>query len=242
MRKDMNKVLTESPRAGGKGPKKRRFDKKSRPRRCYSEVEADDEPLQEEELALPRESMKKRHKVDGYEKSLTDHIQPLRRFLISQAGRPWNDVWSDICQVLKGNGLQANHVKDHVKDFVGGIPHSGKTQFRPRDWHRTDSWAGLYVDEEGILRHQPGPKIWKRRVKKRYHYTRESDLVEYHKINGCWYRVELERLSYEFPTRWGGKRLEVSYYVKKKKALSRKKAHKLGLEEHYETVPPKLRG
>ena len=242
MRKDMNKVVTERPRAGARGELRKVFDKKNQPRRELNRVEEEDEELRDEEFLLPRESMRRRYKVGEQSKNLTDHIKPLLRYLRSQAGRPWNDVWSDICQVLKGNGLQANHVKEHVKQYVDGIPHSGETYFRPEDWHQPRSFKeGVYVDEKGILRKSPSKKKWWKRDKEFYHYTRESDLVEYHKINGCWFRIELVEETSEYRSRFTGHLYYTkTHYIKNKQALSRKKSRKLGLEGHYETRPPRI--
>ncbi|MCI0527036.1 MAG: hypothetical protein L0Y56_06270 [Nitrospira sp.] len=148
MRKDMAKVLTERPRVGGAVSNKKSFAAANTPRtkRHFKGVKDD--------LSPKRESMRKRHRYRFGGKEFSDHIQPLRRYLESQAGRPWDKVWSDVCKRLKGNGLQAQHVKDHVKSYVGGIPHSGQTYFRNEEWFRPDT--PVYVDKHGILR--KGPK------------------------------------------------------------------------------------
>ncbi len=148
MRKDMNKVLTKRPRVGGKGPQRKTYDQlnRCREKRFYKGVEVDTRPKQE--------SMRRRHVVGGDWKEFSDLIGPLERFLISRVGRPWDKVWSEICQVLKGNGLQAAHLKGHVKQMVDGIPHSGETFFREEDWFKPH-WGAVYVDEHGILRKNP---------------------------------------------------------------------------------------
>lgn len=238
MRQDMNKVLIERPRVGGRGKQRKRFDKitRGRERRYFKGVAVD--------LRPKKESMRKKHKINGDYKEFTDLIGPLEKFLFSRVGQPWNDVWSEICAVLKGNGLQAQHVKGHVKQMVGGIPHSGETYFRDDDWFAPGSRYGrcVYVDEDGILQKSEGSS-WRKQEKKRYPYYRESDTIEYHKLNGCWFRVEIG--SYVGEKKHKGYFRdyyvkETCYYVINKKALSRKETKKLALDQKFETISPKL--
>lgn len=146
MRKDMNKVLTTRPRVGGNYKKRSKtYERKSTPKeiRYHKGVKVDLSPKQE--------SMRRRHRVNRDYKMFSDLIGPLQHYLCTQVGRPWNDVWSEVCQVLRGTGLQAQHVKQHVKWEVGGIPHSNKPEGMHFEWHKP-SYGVVYVDEEGILR------------------------------------------------------------------------------------------
>ena len=238
MRYDMNKVVTERTRYGGKGGSRRTYEKASLPRekRSFKGVDVDLRPKQE--------SMRKKHRVNGDSKEFSDLLGPLEGYLFSKVGEPWNDVWSDICKVLKGNSLQADHIKGHVKQMVGGIPHSGETSFRDEDWFSPGSRYGqsVYVNEDGILCKNEGKRY--RHKKTVYPYYRESDTVEYHKLNGCWFRVEIEsyEIEKEYKGYYGSKytRTETHYNVVSKRALSGKDAKKLDLENKTETVAPKL--
>ncbi|GAB1538106.1 hypothetical protein NUACC21_07640 [Scytonema sp. NUACC21] len=51
-------------------------------------------------------------------KYLSDHLGPLRRFLRSKVGQPWNEVYSQLCQRLDSNTMAGKHVIDHVWDYV----------------------------------------------------------------------------------------------------------------------------
>ncbi len=148
MRRDMNKVLCTRGRAGGGYSSEKGFDKKNTPKeiRYFKGVKVD--------LAPKCESMRKRHMVNWNNNEFTDHIEPLHRYLLSQVGNNWDDVWSDICKVLRGKSLQALHVKQHVKWAVDGVPHSGECTFDEKDWHEP-RWGVVYVDEDGILRKNP---------------------------------------------------------------------------------------
>ena len=248
MRRDMNKVLIERPRAGGNCKPRKKFEKISRSKRRFRDydedydVEIDDSPR--------KVSMRKPHKVNGDEKYFTDLLGPLARFLRSRDGKRWDDVWSEICQVMKGNGLQAAHIKGHVKDYVGGIPHSGvKSYGYKREPWTPNSYDPVYVDPEGILRKNPewDHKPWKARRRNNptiYHYYRESDTVEYHKLNGAWFRVEISSETYEkfYKSLYGGsyKRSEVLYSIEDKRTISKKEAKLLDLDNRYEYIPPKL--
>lgn len=238
MRDDMNKVVIERTRTGGKGGSRKAYDKASLPRekRSFKGVDVD--------LRPKHESMRKKHVVNGDPKEFSDLLGPLEGYLFSKVGEPWNDVWSDICKVLKGNSLQAAHIKGHVKQMVGGIPHSGESYFRAEDWFSPGSRYGrcVYVNENGILCKKEGESF--KRKKAVFHYYRESDTVEYHKLNGCWFRVEIApyevEKKYNRYSNYAYTRTEIHYSVVDKRALSKKEIKKLKLNGRTETVAPKL--
>jgi hypothetical protein len=65
---------------------------------------------------LPRfEGIKRPHR---WRKGLTDLLGPLKRWLQSQVGRPWNDVYSEACAVIKPDSIIRAHVKTHLLQFV----------------------------------------------------------------------------------------------------------------------------
>lgn len=237
MRYDMNKVVTERTRYGGKGGSRRTYEKASLPRekRSFKGVDVD--------LRPKHESMRKKHRVNGDSKEFSDLLGPLEGYLFSKVGEPWNDVWSDICKVLKGNSLQADHIKGHVKQMVGGIPHSGETFYG--EWFEPGWRYGqreVYVNEAGILCKNDHKQD--KREAEVYHYYRESDTVEYHKLNGAWFRVEIGHEDKERRWQgWGGywhTRGYTYYFPTSKKALSKKEIKKLGLNKKTETRAPKL--
>ncbi len=61
-------------------------------------------------------------------KGLTDLLGPLRRWLQAQVGRPWNDVYSEACAVIKPDSIIRAHVKTHLLQFVqrDTLMHDGK--------------------------------------------------------------------------------------------------------------------
>jgi hypothetical protein len=107
MRADMGKVLVERPRLG-------RWRKASRPGKGYAKrlkkcLDAGESPP-------AREGMKASH-ANG-RKHFNEHLGPLRRFLDANTGRPWDKVYSEICQhVDRGNVVQ-KHILTHLFDYV----------------------------------------------------------------------------------------------------------------------------
>ncbi len=51
-------------------------------------------------------------------KGLTDLLGPLKRWLQSQVGRHWNDVYSEACTVIKPDSVIRGHIKTHLLQFV----------------------------------------------------------------------------------------------------------------------------
>jgi hypothetical protein len=107
MRADMGKVLVERPRIksrrSARGPAKgyrKRLD------RCY----ADDgsPPL--------REGIK--HRYGNNRKHFNEHLGPLRRFLDSNVGRPWDKVYSEICRHVDRENVVQKHILTHLFDYV----------------------------------------------------------------------------------------------------------------------------
>ncbi|MBY0456076.1 MAG: hypothetical protein K2V38_01930, partial [Gemmataceae bacterium] len=107
MREDMAKVLVERPRLGrrraeswpGKGYRKQL-------RKCW---QAGVEPP-------AREGMKSTY---GYNtKHFNEHLGPLRRFLDANVGRPWDKVYSEICQQVERGNVVQNHILTHLFDYV----------------------------------------------------------------------------------------------------------------------------
>src|SRR5438552_1905210 len=61
-------------------------------------------------------------------KWFSDLLGPLRRWLQAQVGRPWNDVYSEACAVIKPDSIIRAHVKTHLLQFVERhtFMHAGK--------------------------------------------------------------------------------------------------------------------
>lgn len=144
MRADMAKVIVERPRHGSSAKSKRKgYDREQR--RAGWEGRAG------------REGMRRR---SGHGKHFNEHLGPLRRFLLSRVGHPWDKVFSEICVHVNRNSAVQDHVRDHVAQTVAihvvlidGVPCSGEgadygRPLRPGRW-----WHVFYVcPRTGLLR------------------------------------------------------------------------------------------
>ena len=95
----------------------------------------------------------------GATKELNDNLGPIRRFLRSRLGRPWDDVYSEVRAVFKNGGMAQEHALGHlidavrmdVKEFDGVLCFKPKRYggFRPLEY-------GYYVDPlTGLLSCMP---------------------------------------------------------------------------------------
>lgn len=103
MRSDMDKVIVERPRYGSRSPSRKKGYK-----RYINSVPLEDQPQ--------RESMLGRWK--GRDKLLNEHLGPMRRFLRSNIGRPWNKVHQELCEYVSFDNAVQAHVLAHVFEYV----------------------------------------------------------------------------------------------------------------------------
>lgn len=103
MRSDMDKVIVERPRYGSRLP-----SKKKGYRKLIQTTPFENLPTKEPMLG----------RWKGLEKSLNEHLGPMRRFLRSNVGRPWNSIHRELCEHISfSNAVQA-HVLQHIDQYV----------------------------------------------------------------------------------------------------------------------------
>lgn len=199
MREDMDEVIIERPRR----PKNKRGKEK------YHRRRAPGIPLED----LPSKESHKRSHIDR--RYPNENLSPLQRYLESNVGRPWNKVYSEICENLNTNSAVQYHILQHIYDFL-----YDKTFIGPdgRVWAKMNSRRFLRQGEEpledlrqrvvlyvhpvdGILKRIHRPKGWK---PKPYYWESQKPEgparvdgptgVQYHKIDGIWYLVRLAPL------------------------------------------------
>ena len=107
MRKDMSKVIVERPRTG-------RAAGDLRPGRTRAVEDDDGEPVRAGRGG--RSPLK--HDRQRKTKRLNETLNPLKRYLGKQVGRPWDKVFSEIAENLKPSSTVQQHVRDHIEDFV----------------------------------------------------------------------------------------------------------------------------
>ena len=175
MRSDMQKVLTERPRRKGRY-------------RDDSYVSRDPE-----DWGPGKESMSW-HRY-GRDKDFSDHLGPVRRFLESNIGRPWNKIWSEVCEHAKLNSVQGRHLRQHVWDYV----EHNVVEIRNKVPYATSRHNGL-IEVNGFWEH---PKTgilhknrdyvspWKKVPKPENPDLKIIDDIYYGRIDGVWYELEM---------------------------------------------------
>ena len=141
-------------------------------------------------------------------KYFSDLLGPLQRWLQSQVGRPWNDVYSEACAVIKPDSVVRAHIKTHLLEFVerNTFMHEGVVCFldtsrlggiTPVTETRYGRSLFFVHPETGLL--SPIP----RRPRKRKQDGRERNNalrwlkngVLLRKLQGCWFKCQV----IEFP-------------------------------------------
>lgn len=171
MREDMAKLLVERPRLGGGGKYRRGL------LREWQRVPLDEWPKSE--------AIKER--CTRHPKMLNENLAPLWRFLRSRCGRPWDEVYGEICQQINRDSAVQLHVWQHLMWGVARTPL--RIQKLLAHARRFRSRNNFYVEPDtGILREVCGRrKRWPSRVPDRL----EANGRHYRRIEGIWYEIDL---------------------------------------------------
>jgi hypothetical protein len=184
----MYKVIVERPRVGGS---RHRPDKGRLAQKLDHDVEN----------CRRNESMKFRWRLNR--KSLNENLNPLYRFIRSQLGRPWNDVFSEICEHISVNSTVQKHVRDHIDDFV--CKHVTMVDGKPYSVGRYSKFAPVWEDfyvhpDTGILcrspQHEPFRFV---PAQPDFEQVRVDEFHKYVKIDGLWFFVTFAPLPASMP-------------------------------------------
>ena len=150
MRPDMVKVIVERERAGSiRNYHFARNKKKFAPKDL--------------EEAVTHEGMTRRHRYFwGNSKSINENLSPLKGFLRSRVGKPWNKVYSELNEFVNPRNAVQKHIRQHVDSYVE--LHAYKDA--QGNYYTNTRWAGrsflqegeLYVNQAGILCAAKEPK------------------------------------------------------------------------------------
>jgi hypothetical protein len=197
MRKDMSKVIVERPRMG-----------RSRARintgRTRVVVDDDGEPLRASRGGRAPKSDKLQKT-----KNLNENLNPLKRYLASEVGRPWRKVFSEISEHLKSTSTVQQHVRDHLDDFVAVRTRSEKgVVWAQTRWGRPlpiSDTGHLYYEHPrtGLLLKNDTRVTWKqaeRNLKKLEEADRAKRMrvidatTQVHLFDGAWWEVKLAKI------------------------------------------------
>lgn len=132
-------------------------------------------------------------------KYFSDNLSPLRRWLRSKVGQPWNIVYSELCQRIETKTLCGQHLMFHLWGFVernveiiDGVPYpkiSPAYRQQPLAYWRDE----FYVHPDtGILCFLK--KIPKELPKKRDDVVVIDSCHQYRKLNNLWYFITLQKI------------------------------------------------
>ena len=103
MRSDMGKCVIERPRNGSSNP--------SAKAKWYGKITQDDEGYDYDGMTkLPVSSKQEGYHKKIGNKSFTDVLGPIEGYLRSSVGRPWDDVYSELCSGLGKFSWPMRHV------------------------------------------------------------------------------------------------------------------------------------
>ena len=104
----------------------------------------------------------------GY-RSLNENLEPLRRYLHAQIGRPWNKVFKEICAGIDRRNTVQQHIHQHIRDFIAIDVAVREGQLvdladrTPLGWRQD-----LYVDPRtGLIRRNRHSRSWRHREAER---------------------------------------------------------------------------
>lgn len=194
-------------------------------------------------------------------KDLSDVLNPLKGYLRANLGRPWDKIYSELCQNLDRRSVSGNHVFQHIWDFVAKNCWIGQETRKVYELHNR-GWSslvnGFYVHPfTGLLKEQKLPsKKSERAVKKAKEpvtLIKLSPTSWYEKLEGIWYYLENYEIIHEHKSAkkphfiWGVKEIQeegVTYVWKDRESvyhkyqLNGKELKKLGLENERKLPAP----
>jgi hypothetical protein len=187
MRPDMAKVIVERPRHGSRSPSRKKGYRK------YVQLT----PIDEQRTKEPMLGSWK-----GRGRWLNEHLGPMRRFLRSNVGRPWNKVHQELCEYVSFDNAVQGHVLAHIYDYVHlhvDVIDSGTVYRMPRrSLHDRLTVNAMYIcPRTGILKVVRAKRA--RGPGKRISF---GGLTQYHFRDNAWWEVEVRNSEDASPDRW----------------------------------------
>lgn len=175
MRKDMAKVIVERPRLGSRMP-----SRKKGYRKYVQKAGVENLPPQEPMLGH----------WHGRGRWLNEHLGPMRRFLRSRVGRPWNKVHQELCEHVSFDNAVQKHVLTHVFDYVvRHVTIQGRSIIENDGWRlgRELSPGTMYIcPRTGLLK-----VIRQNSQTEAPQHVYWGQLTQYQQRDGAWWELRL---------------------------------------------------
>lgn len=203
----MAKILVERPRTGGCGKERIRQNRHLTRQVCK------DIPFEGDWDTPDFRGMKRVHTSKpnsfGDKKQLNENLKPLRRFLNSRIGQPWDKVYSEIMRELNLNNAVQYHVWQHLikfgevqtKTYMEGNTVMASGVIGPESMTTSYGREEFYVDpRDGTLRKTKRESSKYRRDKtpsNDSYFDSKKPLLQYHKIGEVWYEFKFREATAE---------------------------------------------
>ncbi len=166
MRHDMYKVIIDEPRPRSSTPnRKTRLRLNGKEFNSLASEQLEDHDSGPDRMGMSMNSKHRDRSSDS--KDFSDRLGPLRRFLRSRVGRPWNAVHSEISNTLDNRTLvRGKHFWDHITGRAGEVDADcfidvDGTLTRAHSWRRfyVHPVTGLlcYEERESFRLHPSAP-------------------------------------------------------------------------------------
>jgi hypothetical protein len=191
MRSDMAKVLCEEPRRGMRVKERKGYKR-----------ELARTPLEDQSVKERGNLYQRWHAKWGDGKEFGEHLNPLKRFILSSCGRPWNEVYSEIRKVVKPGNVVNNHLYTHLYGYVTvNVVEKDGEFYDPvsSKYGKSRIYTPTFVHPEtGILTRTPKRKRTARRRQRTERVIRINENTAYaSEKKGIWYECKLISLSKE---------------------------------------------
>lgn len=175
VRSDMPKVLCEEPRRG------MRLKTRKGSRRLDRRTPMDEKPVKEQG------NLRRQWKYNWNDgKEFGDHVQPLRRFILSCVGRKWDDVYSEIRKTSPKGTVVNNHLYIHLFQYVA--TNVRMIDDKPYGLQGYPVYEPTYVHPDtGVLCKTPERKSHRRKEKDKSNYIAIDENTAYYRKDGVWY-------------------------------------------------------
>lgn len=160
----------------------------------------------------------------------------IRRWLLTQVGRQWNDVYADLSRAAKSNTTGDPHrIKERAlgEVTVSWYWEDGKRMFQ--SYGRTYEVYDLFVDENGTLRYAPSSvrqnrkELKERKEAERFKVARRIGDRWFRKINGAWFELFMDSVKspkQEVSVNYWGKNLVTDVFLHQSFIIPEKGAYR----------------